>query len=531
MDEAMSKSLNSPTSRLLQSSRLFSLPRPLPQPSLETATSTGVFRASESATLPYPTHQTIATPAPSHFRGDWGLKRPLPSKATRNTSTPHIRVRQQDNAAHITDFGSAADHSLTLAKWEQMGVPLIAGEVRTSFTNRKKSMKSVYDDDIDNTDRNYQSPQQPGQAPRPTKRWKYNGPWLPGLQPGEFEIWAMGKIAKRKDEFREFLMDRVVTKRIQEEQRALRDRGEGRSVSELRKVQLRKEITDNFDLEEKRMRDDHAVQHLSSELTSAICDFLDLPPVSDSQDLSGRAKSQRLLSSLSAYVTSYGPPSTHPAAGLSHIRTYAFLENHPLWGPQARRAPVLARVVRPRNGTMGVEFQAKLGVGGVVTNDPISSSYQSRTKVLNPDDDIREVYKDVDRMVNQIEPDLPGGNKIWVHPEVANVDEQGRIRLEIARGDQEAIAVAENNVEHIHRARNPAIYDGYTSMHPPGTAANANYGFSLSNTRTAAPAAPRTEGFDTELRNQSTSSQRSVREQEMLSKIQELSRSRAQPKT
>ncbi|KAI7149897.1 hypothetical protein KC352_g28834, partial [Hortaea werneckii] len=111
----MSKASSSPTARLLQSSRLFSLPRPLPQPHIENITSTGVYRASDSATLPYPTHQAIATTASSRSRGDWGLKRALPKKATQDTSTPHIRVSAQDTPEHITDFGSAADHTQTLA--------------------------------------------------------------------------------------------------------------------------------------------------------------------------------------------------------------------------------------------------------------------------------------------------------------------------------------------------------------------------------------------------------------------------------
>ncbi len=107
----MSKAATSPTARLLQNSRLFSLPRPLPAPPLEGLSSTGLFRASETATTPYPTLQAITTPRSSLSRGDFGLKRALPAKTTRHTSTPHVRIRAQDTYEHVTEFASAADHT------------------------------------------------------------------------------------------------------------------------------------------------------------------------------------------------------------------------------------------------------------------------------------------------------------------------------------------------------------------------------------------------------------------------------------
>lgn len=63
-----------PTAQLLRSSRLFSLPPPLPRPKQEDRRGTGV-ETSDTAITPYPTYQIITTPGSSRSRGDWGLKR------------------------------------------------------------------------------------------------------------------------------------------------------------------------------------------------------------------------------------------------------------------------------------------------------------------------------------------------------------------------------------------------------------------------------------------------------------------------
>lgn len=536
----MSKSLNSPTARLLQTSRLFSLPRPLPTPALEQATSTGIFRASETATLPHPTHQAIATPASSHFRGDWGLKRPLPGKATRYTSTPVIRVRAQDNPQHITDFESAADHVLTERKWQEMGVPLMAKSSKSTYTDTDRIARSVYEDNLDNTDPNVAASLNPGADQQwarsavpglparrnalladtlGVKRWKYNSPWITGMQEGEFSNYLAKTIAAQKVEFRKFLVQRIAEKRVQEEERSLRDQGIARQLSAARIQAIRREVEQNYETEEKKLRDSHAEMHLGSELTAAICEFLDLPGVRTSQT-AAVSRNQALANHISAGLGSdaAGPPSTHPAAGLSHLRTNAFMEMHPLWGAQSRRAPVLARVVRPRQQPQGKEYQAKIGVGGVVTNDPTNASYQpERNAAIRVDQPIEEQWLDHDRMTYQLDADLENGNKIWVHPEIGHIDEAGRIRLEITRGDKEAIAVKTSNVEPIIEARGQM--QNLSAVAAPGTAGNANYGHSLADKRYAAPDSG-IRGFDRELGR--TRQQGQMGKTEAADKIKEL---------
>lgn len=511
--------MNSPTARLLQTSRLFSLPRPLPVPALEQATSTGVFRASETATLPHPTHQAIVTPASSHFRGDWGLKRPLPGKATRYTSTPIIRVRAQDNPQHITDFESAADHTLTERKWQEMGVPLMAKSTKSSYTDTDRVARSVYEDNLDNTDPNVVASLNPTsnqQSARPAipglpsrsnalladtlgvKRWKYNSPWITGMQEGEFNNYVAKTIAGQKDKFRKFLVQRIADQRVQEEERSLRDQGIGRQLSASRIQSIRRNIEQNFEVEEKKLRDAHTETHLGSELTAAICEFLDLPGVRAAQQ-GAVSRNQAFANQMSAGLGSdaAGPPSTHPAAGLSHIRTNAYMEMHPLWGAQSHHSPVLARVVRPRLQPQGNEFQAKIGVGGVVTNDTHGAAYHPERNQLRAEQTKEDQWLDAERMTHQLDADLENGNKVWVHPEIAHIDELGHIRLDITRGDKEAIAVKTSRVEPIIEARDSMPSPSGMSA-PPGTAGNANYGHSLADRRYATPGQA-IRGFDGEL--------------------------------
>ena len=149
----MSKSVNSPTARLLQSSRLFSLPRPLPHPGQQRTSAISVYRESDTATLPYPTRQAVTTIPSSLSRGDWGLKRGLPSKATRNTGTPHIRIQANDTRYQITDFTSAADHTQTRAKWQEMGIPVFRAIPKTRHTQTSAEMVvDAYNDATDVTD-------------------------------------------------------------------------------------------------------------------------------------------------------------------------------------------------------------------------------------------------------------------------------------------------------------------------------------------------------------------------------------------
>jgi hypothetical protein len=139
---ALSRQSLSPTANLLRNSRLFSLPNPLPRPPVSETFGAGITKASDTATLPYPTHQAITTTKSSLARGDWGLKRPLPSRShIIQTSDPVLRVTQLDTIEHVTDFDSAADHVRTRQKWEEMGVPMMKG--LTQMRDQDMSSNSI----------------------------------------------------------------------------------------------------------------------------------------------------------------------------------------------------------------------------------------------------------------------------------------------------------------------------------------------------------------------------------------------------
>src|SRR5262249_42873165 len=107
----------SPAATLLRNSKLFALPAALSLPAVEP--SSEPLARSDSATTPYPTRAALETPSHSLNRGDWGLKRSLPVKTTTKSGTPTIRIRRGiDTPEHVADFESAADHVITLRKYQ-----------------------------------------------------------------------------------------------------------------------------------------------------------------------------------------------------------------------------------------------------------------------------------------------------------------------------------------------------------------------------------------------------------------------------
>lgn len=462
---AMSKAASSPTARLLQNSRLFSLPRPLPQPSIELTIGGGLSRKSDTATLPYPTHQAIATPRSSHYRGDWGLKRALPARATRS-STPHIRVSAQDTPEHITDFASAADHTQTEAKWREMAIPILTKQPK-EYHRSSTAPVSAFDETLDNTIRDSKHNQ---------PRWKFDGPWIAGMQSGDFERFLRNILAtrtadgtkgitgrSRMEDWRDFLTRHITQTRLAVRQRQAHQAGKTLGPKEIAQLEVQSRPSkDDFRLFEKQLRDQFLSDGLSSELAQLISTFLDLPAIGTNgagiNPAISSVQTPQLRRILGRVVNDLegGPPSTHASAGLSYLRTNAIMENHPIYGPQMHRAPFLARVLRARNSqAQGKDHQATVGVAGIVTRDPVSATFntQSRLRSAGVVHDPDKKQYDPDDMTAQLDEDLRGGNKLWVHPNFATIDETGHIRLQVTRADREATAVKIGAVEEIQKAR------------------------------------------------------------------------------
>lgn len=376
---SMSLKRLSPTANLLRTSRLFSLPPPLPRPSSDLTASANY--ESDTATLPYPTHAAIETTQSSLGRGDWGLKRPLPLKSTTKTSTPTIHIDNVDSIDHITDFSSAADHVLTLRKWQEIGTPLSMAEERPkkASAQREHYPCSVFESGVDNT---YHDDSDSNK-----QRWKYRGPWLAGKTEGEFRQYVEKDIKRRRLDFKRFLRERLAEGKAIARRREATEGGEDFEGSDSIAVS-----EEDVEVYGRRLRNEEHKLH------KLVEEYLDLP---------------RDRGSATTSYDKKGPPTTHPSAGLSYLRTGSHTYNHPLLGPQEEPAPVQARVIRPQTTAANTKYdRALIGVGGVVAEDDRQTFTRDSTGITG------------------YNPDIPGGAKVYIRvPTKASVDSRGRIDI------------------------------------------------------------------------------------------------------
>lgn len=346
-----------------------------------------------------------------------------------STSTPTVRVDAVDSIEHITDFKSSADHVLTLRKWQEMAIPMTMpepprkpGATGSVFIGPPRS---VFEADVDNTDVN------PQNASKDQQRWKYKGPWLAGKTNGEFEEYIRKEIKRRRNDFRQFLRERLLEKTVIARKREAMESGGDLKPSTV-------EISD-LELESyvKSLRDDH------SELNNFVHQFLDLPPSPSNREPD--------RDSLASVYSEQGPPKTHPSAGLSYNRTTSYLHNHPILGPLEFKAPVLGRVLEPQNVGRQVA-KAKVGVGGITTDD--SDSYMFKTRPGDPN------YVPG---LNMFDPSIPGGAKVWVQPKQASIDSEGRIKLRYERAAKSTVAIYEEKVQ---EEPLPEVTKGYDRRTP-----------------------------------------------------------------
>lgn len=396
----------SPAASLLRHSRLFSLPPPLPRPSHDP--STAVIFESDTATLPHPIQASIETTQASLARGDWGLKRSLPLQSTTGTTTPVIRIGAVDSADHITDFDSAADHTLTLRKWQEMDIPLTLPLPKTSVPTRQLP-PSVFEDDWDRTEVGAQ-----GTNLNP-KRWKHGGPWLATKSNGEFEEYILKKVKGRRQEFLHFLRAKIREKQVATSRRDAMDNGENfETPPQLSEEDLKTEVI--------RLRHDRG------QLYEWTWQFLDLPRLPSQQQK--HPSEQWVPTVVGDHILGEGPPTTHPSAGLSYLRTSSHVPNHPILGPMSSKPPVLARVLQqPSSRRRG---RLLYGVGGVVSEGPLQNLYR----------DLK------DPRFTSLDLDSEGGPKEWVHPQQANIDSYGRVQLGVDKATDDSVALWEKQEDH-----------------------------------------------------------------------------------
>ncbi|KAH6611843.1 mitochondrial ribosomal protein subunit-domain-containing protein [Boeremia exigua] len=482
----------SPTAHLLRNSRLFSLPTPLPRPVVGETSGAGVTKASDSATLPYPTHQAIATTKSSLARGDWGLKRNLPARSRMlQTSDPVLRVTQLDTIEHVTDFDSAADHVRTRQKWEQMGIPMMKGlqhlqgrdmtgppptsafETRDDTTAYNTTgldqaglfLRALRDNMHARTKQEKQLRRPLPFAPHPpppvsadvhnTRRWKHQGPWLPSQSAAEFVAYLDRELAKHRDAFSahltEFAKNEIYTTRAAAAARSGDvppiDPAEAAAWQSAREASWADISPADIAATIRALRVETANNPISSRLVQRlIIPFLRLPTLR----LKHRSYQQNATGgdfARFAFDSETAPLSTHPSAGLTYLRTRAHVSSHPLLGPQARPPPVAARVLQPRVTAHGKEAYARLGVAGFVANDQLRADPSAKSRVPARD-------------VETLDTETPGGRKLFVSPLYGAVRNDGRVALKLLRAQGAEVAVARGEMEDRPPVRDARGSDG-----------------------------------------------------------------------
>ncbi|KAL2204844.1 hypothetical protein CC79DRAFT_921247 [Sarocladium strictum] len=405
----------SPGGQLLRSSRLFSVPKAIPEP--PTTSQVIGLHKSLTATKAFPTHQAFTTPKASRETGDWGFKRPFPLKSTNNTSTPLIRVRQVDTIENVTDFASASDLTLTLEKFQEMRVaPLLPKSIDRSG-NPVLHRSGVFEEDMDVTHL------KPGEGTE--KKWKFQGPWLARLDEGSFEEYLKKKVRPRRTEFRQTLKERMV----QAKNHTLTTRALEQGQTAPEPIAL-ESVTEEEFTEYLRL-----LRHDRPSLYALVAEFLDLAPL-----MKPVGAVQTLLQDFPAKNSPFGltgAPRAHPSAGMGYLRTNSFLENHPVYGPQANRTPVQSRIVSPREGTE----PAKLGVGGMIADVPYGNN-QFNARLAQ-----RGGRKVLDG-ISHLDTTTHGGAKAWVEPQGVTADPSGSMVLQIQDANPEARLVAEEQLNH-----------------------------------------------------------------------------------
>ncbi|KAF3767975.1 hypothetical protein M406DRAFT_289256 [Cryphonectria parasitica EP155] len=401
-----------PGGALLRASRMFSLPSAIPSPPGDYQAATSYN--SDTATAAYPTLQTVTAPESFRQRGDWGFKRNFPLRSTAKTSTPYLRVKQVDSLEHVTDFTSAADHTLSLEKWQEMNIAVslphnAKAEGVSLLTKMDDALESVFEDKHDFTA--IDDAEKINEAGH--KRWKFKGPWLANLTEGEFQTYLKREVRGRRAEFRQFLRQQIAPDLTKKAKQRAMDEGLDREIPDVRPEEVTDEQVLDF------LREVREYRQVLYDLVGKFLDLAPLEPPYAADHLGALAPGQtKQISRPNPYARD-GPPATHPSAGLSYLRSNAYLENHPVYGPQQKHKPVKARIMH-----LGTGQNASVGVGGFVSASPLA-----RTAFMNKNE--RLDFKQA------------GGSKLWVNIVSAQVNSDGRAVVNIEEAERQSKMVQE----------------------------------------------------------------------------------------
>lgn len=407
----------SPAAQLFRHSKLFSVPTPIRSPVVDVKGSIALFE-SDSATQHLPTHASIISTHKGRQMGDWGLKRNLPLRKTVTRANPIIQVRAVDNIDHVTDYEAGTPHTITLRKFQELGIPVskpeFSGEsMRLLISDGGKSVFDVYEpskprrttlDISGDTQKAILSSlleSRGSETAIDIERWKFRGPWLAGMDETAFQRYLKKEVTPNRAQFKKFVwswMQKTKTTKLHSEQLAMG------TVSTKVDAKLTEDEYQSWLVQ---------LRHEGKQLYALMWEFLDLP---------GRSPSEKEDQSI-------GPPQTHPSAGLSYLKTENILQNHPALGPMAEHQPVMARVLQKATNTKGrrdVKGEA-VGVAGIVS-------------------DVRERRTPWTVTVNNAQ-NAYGDKKIHVVPSSARIDEQGRINIDYKVASKDSVAVWESEYD------------------------------------------------------------------------------------
>ncbi|RKF60133.1 hypothetical protein OnM2_054077 [Erysiphe neolycopersici] len=449
----------SPGGALLRRSKAFSIPKPLSRSADIKITNQSV---SKTATSPYPSHLSITTPLSSLKEGDWGLKRPLPIRTTTKTSSPSVRIEAIDTVEKITSFRSSGDHAITLQKWQELDLPITHSKIYT-FDVRPCRL-SVFEDEVDNLDKSSDD------SNLDDSRWKFKGPWLGGICDGEFSAYLKSQVQTRKREFQDYLRNECARAKTTEARSVhISENVDG----EIPKFEASDITDEEFALFVKKLRSGRV------QLYRTIRSFLDLPPAffADVYDTNLKLSSifdskgnetQRLQNEQKP--TCKAPPKIHPSAGLYYSRTNSHMFNHPEFGPQAKKPPVQARVILPKNANGIPSHTALVGIAGFVAGIPSHlDTIYSYSKGFK--DNKRFSYDRFPGLQN-IDQNAETGSKSWVQLQHAEMDSDGYIRVIWDLGDPEAVAIKTNTLHELQQNQVPKPENIYWKKTIPPKKAN-----------------------------------------------------------
>jgi hypothetical protein len=276
--------------------------------------------------------------------------------------------------------------------------------------------KSVFENEYDFTDIHPDK-----RAEALDRRWKFTGPWLAGMSPGEFNEWLAREVRPKRPQFREFLKKKIASEMHGTLARAALDKAESPPPP----------IDPNSVTDDQLIDYVRKLRHNNQALYDMVGQFLDLAPLKPptTAQMGLPSQSTRMeYPEVSNPWAEHGPPITHPSAGISYLRSSMYMENHPIYGPQKQHSPVVARIVRPRRQAQAVA--AKLGLAGFIVDTPLGDT------AANSKSASKEIY-------DRIDPSVVGGAKVWVQAQKARVDSKGRVILTVGDASAEAALVAQ----------------------------------------------------------------------------------------